>query len=172
VVSADPIYRLPGEEIAARVRAVVPRLAERMRNNPENFVWGYFRSMDHLIETRLAATETFVGDYASLSASGRYVAASLPALPFKDKAFDLALCAHFLFLYSELYDADFHIRAIRELARTAGEVRVFPLVELEARPSRHLEAVVGALRAEGFRVERMRTPYLVVKGGDEMLRVW
>jgi hypothetical protein len=51
-------------------------------------------------------------------------------------------------MYSEQYDAEFHIRSINELARVASEVRVFPLIDLAARPSRHLlaESQLSALR--------------------------
>ena len=84
----------------------------------------------------------FLDDYPSGKAAGRYIEAALPMLPFSDQAFDLALCSHFLFLYSEQCNLTFHIESIRELARVASEVRIFPLLELGAQPSRHLGATV------------------------------
>ena len=58
---------------------------------------------------------------------GRYVVGALPELPFPEDAFDLALCSHFLFLYSEQFSSEFHLRSIQELCRVAKEVRIFPL---------------------------------------------
>jgi len=77
---------------------------------------------------------------------------AVPNLPFFEGTFDLALCSHFLFLYSEHHDAQFHIQALRELCRVAQEVRVFPLLELSGAPSRHLPEVVSALQAGGCNV--------------------
>ncbi len=42
----------------------------------------------------------FLADYRAGRQEGRYVDAALPALPFDDLAFDLALCSHLLFLYT------------------------------------------------------------------------
>jgi hypothetical protein len=87
------------------------------------------------------------------------------------QAFDLALCSHFLFLYSEQCDTTFHVQSIIELSRTASEVRIFPLLELGARPSRHLPAVMGALASTGLDVTLVPVPYAFQKGGNQMLRV-
>ncbi len=75
--------------------------------------------------TRLAAMENFLADYEAGKAAGRYIEGVLPSLPFADDSFDLALCSHLLFLYSEQLDADFHIAAVRELLRVARDVRIF-----------------------------------------------
>ena len=65
----------------------------------------------------------------------------------------------------------FHVQSIIELSRTASEVRVFPLLELGARPSRHLPAVMDSLASAGFDVTLVPVPYEFQKGGNEMLRV-
>ena len=59
-----------------------------------------------------------------------YVAARLPRLPFADDTFELAVCSHLLFLYSAELSAEFHLVALRELLRVAGEVQVFPLLDM------------------------------------------
>lgn len=46
------------------------------------------------------------------------------------RSFDLAVCSHLLFLYSEHLSEDFHVESIKELCRVAGEARIFPLLEL------------------------------------------
>ena len=49
--------------------------------------------------------------------------------PLADDSFDLALCSHLLFLYTDHLDAAFHIAAVQELLRVAGEVRIFPAAD-------------------------------------------
>jgi len=83
----------------------------------------------------------------------------------------LSVCSHFLFLYSEQFDAGFHLDSVLELIRAAREVRVFPLLELGSRPSRHLEEVSRGLAAKGHRLRRIRVPYEFQRDGREMLRI-
>ena len=42
--------------------------------------------------------EAFLADYDEGKTAGRYVDAELPALPFPNQSFDVAVCSHFLFL--------------------------------------------------------------------------
>ena len=113
----------------------------------------------------------FLADYALGRQEGRYVAGSLPSLPFTEATFDLAVCSHFLFLYSEHLSAAFRVEAIREMLRVAREARVFPLLELGAVRSRHLDAVMRRLGEEGCLAAVERVPYEFQRGGNEMLRV-
>jgi hypothetical protein len=170
VTSVDPLYQYTAEQIRRRVEDTAPTISAELRRNAREFVWTQFRSVDELIAARLAAMEIFVRDLAS-EPSGRYVAAALPSLPFRTREFDLALCSHFLFLYSEQHDLDFHVASIRELARVAQEVRIFPLLELGSVVSRHLKDTAQALMREGYSVERVAVDYELQKGGNEMLRV-
>jgi len=171
VASVDPIYEFSGSEIKSRIDEVAPKIAEQLRGNLDQFVWSYFGSVDDLIAARMSAMSTFLVDYADNHSSKRYVVGSLPELPFSNRQFDLALCSHFLFLYSEQFDAGFHVQAAMELVRVASEVRIFPLLELGSAPSRHLDAVMDALDAQGLRVTRVPVPYEFQRGGNEMLCV-
>jgi hypothetical protein len=171
VVSADPIYRFSAAEIERRIDETAAEIAEQTKRNMHEFVWTHFKSVDELIEARLGAMREFLADYEDGKAAHRYVDASLPKLPFADDQFALALCSHLLFLYSVQHDADFHLESILELKRVAEEVRIFPLLELGAVPSRHLGDVTAALERLGLRVERRRVPYEFQKNGNEMLRI-
>lgn len=171
VTSADPLYRFSAAEIHSRIEATAAEIAEQTRRNVDEFVWTHHRSVDELIEARLSAMRDFLADFPRGLDAGRYVDASLPALPFADAAFDVALCSHFLFLYSEQHDAPFHVRSIAELRRVSREVRIFPLLELGSVSSRHVETVTAELERRGYRAERVRVPYEFQRGGNEMLRV-
>jgi hypothetical protein len=96
----------------------------------------------------------------------------LPALSFGDGQFDLALCSHWLFLYTEQLSLAFHEAAIRELCRVARELRVFPLLALDCRPSPYIEPIQARMRQAGFVAEIARVPYEFQAGGDRMMRIY
>jgi len=171
VVSADPLYRFPREEIRKRIDQVFETVLEETRKNAYEFVWNTIPSVDILGETRLSAMNRFLEDYDGGLGEGRYVESSLPDLPFGDQEFGLALCSHYLFLYSPHLSGEFHLRSIRELCRVAREVRIFPLLELGTVPSRYLEAVVDTLSEEGYRVLEETVPYEFQRGGNKMMRI-
>ncbi|HEY4309778.1 MAG TPA: class I SAM-dependent methyltransferase [Pirellulales bacterium] len=171
IVSCDPIYSFTGAQIESRVHECYPGMIAQVKALPQNFRWDFFRDPDHLVDYRLTAMRRFLADFDRGRAEQRYIAAALPNLPFADRAFDVALCSHFLFLYSAHFDAEFHRQAIAEMLRVAREVRVFPLVDLDCRRSVHVAPVCEHLAAPGYRVDIRNVPYEFQQGGHEMLRV-
>ena len=171
VLSVDPLYRFSAEDVRSRISQCYAAVMEQTRRNMHEFVWTSIASVDELGRMRMAAMEEFLSDYQQGVRQGRYVEGELPRLPFADREFDLAVCSHLLFLYSEQLDEDFHLAAIRELCRVASEVRVFPLLELGARTSRHLQAVTARLTAEGYAVVNVPVPYEFQRGGNQMMRI-
>ena len=172
VVSCDPIYRFDASELESRIAATYDEVLEQTRRNAEEFVWeGPIGSVDELGRVRMEAMQDFLRDYGPGEHARRYVEATLPSLPFPERSFDLALCSHFLFLYSSHLDEDFHREAIRELCRVAEEVRVFPLLALGGEPSPFVEPCAAELRVAGYDVAIERVPYEFQKGGHRMMRV-
>ncbi len=171
VISADPVYRFSAEEIRSRIGKTFEEVMEQTRNNKDDFVWKHIPSVEELGRVRMTAMNDFLSDYSTGQNDGRYVEAGLPVLPFNDDQFDIALCSHFLFLYSEQLSEDFHVRSIKELCRVSTETRIFPLLELGAKKSRHLDTVVGRLKDDGFTVQIEKVPYEFQKGGNEMMRI-
>lgn len=171
IVSADPLYAFATEDIKLRIDQTSANILAQTRRNKDQFVWKAIGSVEELGRIRLAAMDRFLSDYDAGRRAGRYVAASLPTLPFADKCFDLALCSHFLFLYSGILDMNFHYSAIRELCRVAGEVRIFPLLDLAGATSLHLPPVAEMLERRGYAVSIQGVDYEFQKGGDQMLRV-
>ncbi len=167
VVSVDPIYSHSADQIRRRVEETAPTIAAQIHRNPDEFVWRHFRNASHLVDARLSAMGMFLEDFAH--SSGRYVAGGLPDVPFAADGFDLALCSHFLFLYSAHQNLEFHLASIRDLVRVAREVRIFPLLELGSVESRHLAGAIDDLTASGLHVARVRVEYEVQRGGNEML---
>jgi hypothetical protein len=171
VVSCDPIYVFSAAQIRSRVEATHDRLVEFARQHRDTFTWRHLRSPEHMGEVRLTVMERFLTDYEVGVRDGRYVAAGLPRLPFADATFDLALCSHLLFLYTEQLSLSFHVAGIVEMSRAAREVRIFPLLMLGNRRSTHLDDVRAELGRRGYAHEVRKVPYEFQKGGDEMLVV-
>jgi hypothetical protein len=115
--------------------------------------------------------DAFLADYDAGRSAGRYIDGALPNLAFASDAFDLALVSHLLFLYSSHLDEAFHVRGVLELLRVARELRIFPLVDLNAHPSPHVAAVVGAAENAGFACTIVEVDYEVQKGAHSMLRI-
>lgn len=171
VVSSDPIYRWEAAEIRDLIAATYDQVIEQTRQNAEEFIWDSIRSVDELGQIRMAAMQDFLHDYGAGKLEGRYVDAELPTLPFGDTAFDLALCSHFLFLYTSQLDERFHQAAILEMCRVATEVRIFPLLALGGQQSRHVDRVVDELHQAGYQVLIERVPYEFQRGGNQMMRI-
>lgn len=169
VISADPIYAFSDAQIRARIDAVYPEIIAQVRNNSGDYIWNAIPDIDTLGRLRMAAMETFLTDFEDGKGSGRYIPAGLPTLPFGHQAFDLALCSHYLFLYSEQINETQHIASLKALCRVAKEVRIYPLLALDGTTSRHLEPVITALEKHGIRVSLEPVTYQFQKGATDML---
>jgi hypothetical protein len=172
VVSCDPIYQFSATEIAQQIDKTYETILNATRQTEDKFVWREIRSIEHLGELRQQAMKQFQEDFPSGVQQGRYRVSELPKLPFRDREFDLALCAHFLFTDSNVLSLEFHLDAIRELCRVAIEVRVFPLIgQFGTEYSPHVSEVLSRLGAEGYECEIKKVPYEFQKGGNEMMRI-
>jgi hypothetical protein len=171
VTSCDPLYRWSEPEIRQRIAATYDTMLQQTGQNAGEFIWNAIGSVAHLGRIRMEAMAEFLGDYEAGKAQGRYVDAALPQLPYADASFDLALCSHFLFLYTTQLGARFHRAAITELCRVAAEVRIFPLLALDGRGSPYVDQNLDALSESGFVVSLERVPYEFQRGGNEMMRI-
>jgi hypothetical protein len=171
VTSADPLYRLGRAEIERRIDETYDDVIRQTRREQHRFVWDAIPSVEELGRVRMTAMRAFLADYDAGRREGRYVAAGLPHLPFPTRAFDLALCSHLLFFYSGQLSLDFHREALRELCRVAGEVRIFPLVDVNGLASEYASPLLDDLVHEGFAAEILEVPYEFQRGGNRMLRL-
>lgn len=170
VVSVDPIYQFSSEQIHSRIESVFPQILEQVSKNQHDYVWNNIRNPEELGRVRMSAMKKFLGDYENHQASIRYINASLPTLPFEDAEFDLALCSHYLFLYSEHINQEQHILSVKELCRVAKEVRIYPLLSIgNNAESLHLRPVLEALEAIGINVALVPVDYEFQKGATKML---
>jgi hypothetical protein len=171
VVSVDPLYRWSAGEIAGRIEETRDTVLEQMRRSAAGYRWERIASIEALWEERRTAMDGFLADYEAGRQRQRYVDAALPDLPFPDDAFDLALCSHFLFLYSEHLGLEFHESALIELCRLATEVRIFPLLTLNGRPSPLVHPIAAFCHERGWHVTFERVPYEFQRGGHTSMKV-
>jgi hypothetical protein len=171
VTSIDPIYGLSRQQIQQRIDQTHSEILTQVRLSETDYAWKNFRDPDELCRHRLETMDRFLEDYEAGLSEGRYLPESLPSLTFEDDDFDLALCSHLLFLFSEQLSLDFHKAAIRELCRVAKEVRIFPLLALDCKRSVHVEPVISELEREGFQAEIVTVPYEIQRSGDQMMKI-
>jgi len=171
VVSCDPLYMCSPEQIRQRIEATYENVINQTRENQDKFIWRELVSVENLGRVRMKAMEDFLEDYDRDEKRGRYISAELPCLPFRDMKFDLALCSHFLFLYSDNLDFSFHKQALEEMCRVAREARIFPVLDYNGRMSQHLNPLIASLREAGFSVSLEYVPYEFQRGGNQMMKI-
>jgi hypothetical protein len=171
VISIDPIYQYSAKQIENQFYNIVDDIISQVKQSPNDWVWSYHQSPEHLRENRVKVLEQFIEDYETGKTEGRYLTGELPTLDCDSQQYDIALCSHFLFLYSEQFDYEFHRAAIYEMLRVAKEVRIFPLLNLDLKQSPHLQPILNELEASGYAVTIKPVEYEIQKGGNEMLQI-
>ena len=172
IVSCDPLFNLDEATLDTKVSLVFADRAAQILKEKTQFDFSEYGSAQLLIEERQEGINKFFSDYNQGKRERRYIGISEYLLPFPDFSFDFALSAHYLFADLEEQDVVFHLQVLKELARVAKEVRVFPLIDRHEKPSPFLGPVLLGLQQENYGVEvREVTPHLQ-PSGNAMLRVW
>ena len=168
VISADPIYQFTPKQIKTQIDELYPEIMKQMSNTTDNYIWKCIENIIDLGNIRMNAMSKFIQDFSS-SPNGRYINSSLPNLPFNNLQFDIALCSHYLFLYSDQVSEKQHLASIKELCRVAKEIRIYPLLDLNGTKSRHIEPVTSFLKEINRTVSFKQVNYEFQKGAKEML---
>lgn len=168
VTSFDPIYQFSRQELQQRIEEVRITVMEQMKENKDNYVWTNIKSLEELENVRMSAMKLFLSDYEQGKKEKRYIFHSLPdRLPYKDDYFDIGLSSHFLLMYTAL-GYDFHIQAITEMLRVCKEIRIFPIVDLDADKTDLIAKVIEYF-INDYDVEIRKTQYEFQRGGNSML---
>ncbi|MBN2164280.1 MAG: hypothetical protein JXR25_08095 [Pontiellaceae bacterium] len=171
VVSVDPLYACSTDQIRARIDETFTKVIDQVSLNRGDFVWNRITDIEELGRIRMNAMQDFLEDFATGLKEQRYLPQALPELELPDQSFDLGLSSHFLFLYSRQLDLEFHLRAIKELCRITKEVRIFPLLQLDATPSPYIAPVSRHLINAGYDVHEIEVEYEFQRGGNRMLKI-
>jgi len=170
-ISIDPIYQCSAEELRQRIDETYENIISQTYENQEKYVWRTIPSVEELGRIRMAAMETFLADFEEGKRQEKYIHAELPSLPFGDNEFDLALCAHLLFLYTDTLSLEFHIDAINEMCRVSQEVRIFPLLDMNANRSIYVDPVKNEFSSKRKTVAEDRVDYEFQRNGNTMLKI-
>lgn len=171
VISLDPTYCFSPGELRTRFDQVYETVISQTKTNRDKFVWNTISSPEELGRIRMVSMKTFLADFEPGKKEGRYIYGELPELPFGEKEFDLALCSHFLFLYSDNLSFGFHEAAVSAMCRAANEVRIFPLIDMNANRSPYVDKIKEIFSSKGYGVEEIKVDYEFQKGGNGMLKI-
>jgi hypothetical protein len=169
IISIDPVYQFDAASLQTRIREAYNEIMPQARKNQEKYIWDSIPSVEALGKIRMDAMNIFIADFERGKEEGRYLCEALPRLGFEDDSFDLALCSHYLFLYSDHIGTDEHIASVKELCRVAREARIYPLLTLKGDLSPHLNAVMAALNTSGLTTSLVAVGYQFQKGATQML---
>lgn len=168
VTSFDPIYQFSQKEIEERIEKVRVTVMQQMKENMDNYVWTHIKNLDELENVRMSAMQKFLADYEQGRKEGRYVFHELPErLPYEPESFDIGLSSHFLLMYTAL-GYDFHIRSMTEMLRVCKEIRIFPVVDLDANETDLIRNVIDYFKKD-YSVRIVKTDYEFQKGDNKLL---
>lgn len=177
VTACDPLYALPAEELRSRALEA-QKLIRSLSSSEDTETW-----FDRKHEQQRESLELFLSDRDANPQ--RYLAASLPDLPFSNGEFDLVLSGHLLFIYSPISDGglmksggfelDWHRAALAELCRVSrSEVRIYPAhtTGLIAQQHEYAKLLINSL-PPGWKGEFTTPQYFQgMIGSTAGLRLW
>jgi hypothetical protein len=173
ITACDILYNAGRDDLLRKGREDIRHVFESFDKVSHLYTWKYYRNKDEVIALRNRALELFAEEFTEGFRKGYYVHARLPQLPFPDKSFALVLSGNFLFLYGDRLDMDFHISCIRELLRVcSGEVRIFPLVGLDAQPYPHLDKMLSLLNSTDIEATLITVPFEFQRGANMMMKLY
>ena len=171
IISIDPLYKYTRDKIKRRIDETFEDIIDQTRQNQDKFSWSTFKSVEDIAENRRKAMDRFLSDYDAGLRDSRYLAEELPKVSFEDNKFDLALSSHLLFLYEKLFSFEFHVNAIIEMLRVAKEVRIFPLVDLNAEKCSYIDEIMDLFSNKNLNVSIVSVAYESQKGGNQYMKI-
>lgn len=168
VTSFDPVYRFSRNDLEKRIDEVRITVMQQMKDNMDHYVWTNIKDLEELENTRMSAMRLFLADYERGKSENRYVCHELPGrLPYEDNAFDIGLSSHFLLMYTAL-GYDFQIQSMTEMLRVCREIRIFPIVDLDANETDLISNVIEYFRNR-YDVEIIETKYEFQRNANKLL---
>ena len=168
VTSFDPIYQFSKDDLQKRIDEVRITVIQQMRENINNYVWTKIKNLEELENVRMSAMRLFLDDFEKGKQEGRYIYHELPnRLKYEDDTFDIGLSSHFLLMYTIL-GFDFHVKAMTEMLRICKEIRIFPIVDLDANKTDLISNVIDYFK-QRYDVEIRQTQYEFQKGDNKLL---
>lgn len=171
VTALDIIYGFSPYEIEKKCAQDLKIVKEQLKEVANHYQWEFFKDITDYEQKRKMVYKKFIADFKE-NGHHRYINAELPKTQFKDKQFTISLVSHFLFLYDEHLNYEFHKKTISELIRiTSDEIRIFPLVNLEWKKSAFIDNIMDDSEFNNHRITVNEVDYEFAKKGNEILKI-
>ena len=72
-----------------------------------------------------------------------------------------------MFLYTDTLSYSFHVDAIREMLRVSKEVRIFPLLDVNADKSPYVQRILSDFKEKELAIKQVHYEFQI--GGNELL---
>ena len=173
-VTVDPLYSLTVEQMTLHGQKEMKEATEKLAKNMSFLSWDSYKNLEEHDKIREESFKLFLNHYRENSIEKRFITGTLPNLPFDDETFSLVLCNHFLFLYQEQFDLEFHLQAIQEMIRVTkkgGMIRIYPLVGFKNERYPYLDELIEAVNDENIVVKITDTTFRFVPAATELLTI-
>lgn len=172
IISIDPSFSLNKKDLANKSTEIFNQMIKIVKNNASKFNFSKYSGLNGLIAKRREGIKEFFKDYENGKKQLRYLPANHDSINFKDFTFDYALSSHYFFAGDDNEHLQHYIKIIKELARVAKEVRIFPLIDKFGQPSPLLGPILLELQNNNYGVEVREVDYHLQPQGNAMLRVF
>jgi len=173
-VAVDPLYDLTVEQMTLHGQKEMKEATKKLAKNMSSFSWDSYKDLEEHDTIREDSFKLFLNHYKENSIKKRFITGNLPNLPYDDETFSLVLCNHFLFLYQEQFDLEFHLQAIREMIRVTkkgGMIRIYPLVGFKNERYPYLNELAETLNDKNTVVKTADTRFRFVPAATELLTI-
>jgi hypothetical protein len=169
VTASDRIYTFSPAEIENKCSQDLDMIIKQLPGLADLYKWNFFKDVDSLQVHREKAYKLFIEDFKKYGTK-KYVPVEYPLTGFLDKQFTVSLVSHFLFLYEDKLNYDFHKKTIMELLRiTSKEIRIFPIVNLKGKKSSFVNALMQDKDFERFKIIIKKVDFEFMKNGNEIM---
>ncbi|GIM29101.1 hypothetical protein CPJCM30710_17670 [Clostridium polyendosporum] len=169
VTASDRIYCFSAEEIEGKCIKDLELTIKNLSDVKDLYRWELYKDIEDLKKQRKKAYTRFIEDFKR-KRDTIYIETEYPKSNFKDKQFTVSLISHFLFMYDEHLDYEFHKQTIKEIIRiTSKEIRIFPIVNLKGEKSMFVNKLMSDDNFTMYKMQIVKVNYEFIKGGNEML---
>jgi len=170
----DPRYARSVQEWIEEASGEIAVSTSKIVKLAESFDWSYYGSPEQHRAGREASLARFSEHLSTAAGKECYRAASLPELPFDSGTFSTVLCSHFLFLYADQFDFEFHRQSVLELMRvcqSGGAVRIYPIYSLRWEPYPGMEQLLQAIKEHGGKPEIRSSKLPFIPSSNDYLHI-
>lgn len=169
VTASDRIYTFSPTEIEQKCSQDLDMIIKQLPDVADLYVWNFFKDIESLKAQREKAYILFIEDFKNYGTK-RYVPVEYPLTDFFNEQFTISLMSHFLFLYEDKLNYDFHKKTIKELLRiTSEEIRIFPIINMKGEKSSLVKTLMQDKDFERFHIIIKKVGYEFMKNGNEMM---